>query len=115
MDEGNPIVEAVAIKGDRILSTGNIDKVFAMSGPCTQLIYLNQQTLLPGFIEPHQHAILMAKSRGLENISGYYYDSYEKIEGKMKAEIAKVDPEAERVNGVCSSVGIQSLSRTCRY
>ena len=99
MDEGNPIVEAVAIKGDRILSTGNIDKVFAMTGPCTQLIYLNEQTLLPGFIEPHQHAIVMVKYRGFINISGYYYDSYEKIEAKMKAEIdiAKVDAKADRV------------------
>ena len=90
MDERNPTVEAVAIKGDRILSTGDREKVFAFAGPRTQLIYLDQQTLLPGFIEPHQHIILMAKYRGLVNISGYYYDFYEKIEAKIKAEVAMV-------------------------
>ena len=88
MDERNPTVEAVAIKEDRILSTGNREKVFAFSGPRTQLIYLDQQTLLPGFIEPHQHIVLMAKCRGLVNIGGYYYDSYAKIEAKMKTEVA---------------------------
>ena len=91
MDNRNPTVEALAIKGDKILATGNFDEVFALSGPCTQLIYLDNQTLLPGFIEPHQHAIFATKFRGSVNISGYYFDSYKDIETKMKTEIAMVD------------------------
>lgn len=97
MDERQPTAEALAIKGDTILCTGNLDAVLALSGPRTQLIYLNQQTLLPGFIEPHQHTIFMARYRRFVNISGYYYDSYEKIEAKMKDEIAMVDAKADRV------------------
>ena len=91
IDDMNPIVEAVAIKGDKILATGNFVEVFALSGPCTQLIYLDNQTLLPGFIEPHQHAIYMTNFRGFVNISGYYFDCYENIETKMKTVIAMVD------------------------
>ena len=63
MDETNPSAEALAVKGDKIQAVGKLDKVFALAGPSTQVIYLNRQTLLPGFIEPHQHAIIMAQLR----------------------------------------------------
>ncbi|XP_022092692.1 uncharacterized protein LOC110980377 [Acanthaster planci] len=58
-----PKVEAVAISGDTFLEVGTIDKVFRHAGKKTQVIFLNQQTLMPGFIEPHQHAILCARMR----------------------------------------------------
>ena len=59
----SPKTEAVAISKDTILAVGTIDAVFRHAGPQTQVIFLNQQTLMPGFIEPHQHAILAAKIR----------------------------------------------------
>ena len=66
-----PKVEAVAIRGDTILEVGSMDKVFAYAGNQTQVIFLNQQTLMPGFIEPHQHATLCALTRSqYTNISG---------------------------------------------
>lgn len=53
MDENNPSAEALAVKEDKIQAVGKFDEVLALTGPTTKFIYLNHQTLLPGFIEPH--------------------------------------------------------------
>ena len=61
MEEGKPSVEALAVKGTIILAVGKRDEVFALAGPSTEFVHLNdRQTRLPGFIEPHSHAVLMA-------------------------------------------------------
>ena len=61
MEEGKPSVEALAVKGTIILAVGKRDEVFASAGPSTEFVHLNdRQTLLPGFIEPHSHAVMMA-------------------------------------------------------
>ena len=65
MDENNPSAEALAVKGDIIQAVGKFDEVFALVGQSTEVIYLNHQTLLPGFIEPHQHATMMARNRAV--------------------------------------------------
>ena len=51
MEEGKPSVEALAVKGTIISAVGKRDEVFALAGPSTEL---------PGFIEPHSHAVMMA-------------------------------------------------------
>ena len=63
MDENNPKAEAVALAGDTILAVGSIESVFRYVRPSTDVFYLNQQTMMPGFIEPHQHAIQCALMR----------------------------------------------------
>ena len=68
MDENNPSAEALAVKGDNIQAVGKFDEVFTSVGPTTEVIYLNHQTLLPGFIEPHQHATMMVMKRAVGTI-----------------------------------------------
>ena len=63
MDENNPSAEALAVKGDKIQAVGKFDEVLALTGPTTEFIYLNHQALLPGFIEPHHHAIMTVNNR----------------------------------------------------
>ena len=61
MEEENPSAEALAVKGANILAVGKRDEVFALKGPSTEFVHLDaRQTLLPGLIEPHSHAIMMA-------------------------------------------------------
>ena len=50
MDEKNPSAEALAVTGNLITAVGKLDEVFALAGETTKVIYLNQKTLLPGFI-----------------------------------------------------------------
>ncbi|XP_038068548.1 N-substituted formamide deformylase-like [Patiria miniata] len=89
-----PKTEAVAISGDTILAVGSIDVVFRHAGPDTQVIFLNQQTLMPGFIEPHQHAIQCALMRSQYiNISALNYRCYDDIHTVMVNRISELDAD----------------------
>lgn len=60
-----PTVEAVAVAGGKILQVGMRKDIFELVGDETQVIFLSGQTLMPGFIEPHQHACITAENRSL--------------------------------------------------
>lgn len=49
------IYQALAIKGDKIVSLGSSDEVKAMAGPDTKVMDLKGKVMLPGIIEPHNH------------------------------------------------------------
>jgi len=55
VDAENSIVEAVAIKGDRILATGSNSHIKEMIGASTEIIDLEGKTALPGLIDTHTH------------------------------------------------------------
>ena len=94
MNEKNPFAEALAVTGNLITAVGKLDEVFALAGETTKVIYLNQKTLLPGFIEPHTHATaLVLVNTAYTNISGYDYHTYNDVNEKMKETIRKLDTE----------------------
>ena len=73
MEEENPSAEALAVKGAIILAVGKRDEVFALAGPSTHFVHLNdRQTLLPGFIEPHSHATMMAMLRSVSQFKSFF-------------------------------------------
>jgi len=63
MDAKQQKVQALAVKGERILTVGLYDDVVARTDDQTECIDLKGRTLLPGFIEAHEHAVLKAKCR----------------------------------------------------
>jgi predicted amidohydrolase YtcJ len=54
-DAAHPNVQALAIRGDRIVATGDSDKVRALSGPHTKQIDLGGRTVIPGINDAHNH------------------------------------------------------------
>ncbi|MHA1968527.1 MAG: hypothetical protein ACW964_12065, partial [Candidatus Hodarchaeales archaeon] len=64
MDDTNPLVEALAIKGDLILGTGDESEILELKDSNTCLIDLQGKTVIPGFIDAHSHWI---GDRGLTN------------------------------------------------
>jgi predicted amidohydrolase YtcJ len=64
MEVGYPVAEAIAIRGDRILAVGNDEEMLGLTGPETQLIDLDGQTLLPGFADGHTHILAFPGRRG---------------------------------------------------
>ena len=56
-DPQNPYAEAVAIRGEQIVSVGNLPEVEKTVSPKAKRIDLNGQTLFPGFIDSHSHSI----------------------------------------------------------
>ncbi|MDH3990280.1 MAG: amidohydrolase family protein, partial [Gammaproteobacteria bacterium] len=55
VDEAFPNAEAVAIKDDLILGVGTSDEMLKHRGDDTELIDLQGQMVIPGFIEGHGH------------------------------------------------------------
>lgn len=93
MDENNPSVEALAVRDGRVIAVGNLEDIVSLhEGKETVVVNLNKQTLLPGLIEPHQHAVLMALHKCMFiNISGYDHATYEEIRIVMVNALARRD------------------------
>ena len=55
MDQKNSVVESILIEDERIIATGTEEAMEELSSFDAELIDLDGQTLLPGFIEAHGH------------------------------------------------------------
>ena len=62
VDKNDLIFEAVAVKNGRIIKVGTTEDVKALASPSARVIDLKGKTLLPGFIDTHEHCI----RRGLQ-------------------------------------------------
>ncbi|EDO47307.1 predicted protein [Nematostella vectensis] len=91
MNDESPKADALAVTGETIAAIGDEDHVFQHAGKNTKFIHLNNQTVMPGLIEPHQHAITVALFSKITDISGYYYHSYAEVKARILSEIASVD------------------------
>ena len=56
-DESNPLAEAVAVKGNRIVYVGNNEGAQALRGEKTRLLDGQRRTLTSGFIDTHVHLL----------------------------------------------------------
>ncbi|MFX1409152.1 MAG: amidohydrolase [Promethearchaeota archaeon] len=57
MNDSQPFVEAVSIKGEKVIAVGSLEEVQAKVKDHYELVDLKGKTLLPGFIDCHMHAI----------------------------------------------------------
>ena len=55
MDADNRVVEAIAVRGDRIEAVGSTDEIMALVEDDTLVTNLRGRTMLPGFIDAHGH------------------------------------------------------------
>lgn len=55
VDPAMPWGEAVAVKGGRIVAVGSSAEIRGLIGPETQVLQLNGDLVLPGFIDAHTH------------------------------------------------------------
>ena len=55
VETAQPDAQAVAVRGDRIIAVGTSDAIKSHVGPKTEVIDLQGQLLIPGFIEGHGH------------------------------------------------------------
>ena len=59
MNDAQPQAEAVAVRGGRILVVGSLAQVEATRGPGTREVNLDGRTMLPGFVDPHGHVVMV--------------------------------------------------------
>jgi predicted amidohydrolase YtcJ len=57
MEKSEPTAQAIAIKGDKILSVGTDEQVMTFKGNDTKVVDLKGMTATPGFIDSHTHRI----------------------------------------------------------
>lgn len=58
MNDADPRVDAVAVKGGRIIAAGSETDVMALKGPNSKIIDLGGRAMLPGFVDAHGHVMI---------------------------------------------------------
>jgi predicted amidohydrolase YtcJ len=61
------VAEAVAVAGDRIVAVGTARDLDGLVGPRTDVVRLRGETVVPGFIDPHNHFMLYGQWLGRVN------------------------------------------------
>jgi predicted amidohydrolase YtcJ len=97
MDEKNPRAQGVAIKGGRFLWVGKDEEVKQAIGKGTQSRDLKGRTVIPGFIESHNHTMMFGL--GLSAIDLAKVGSIEEILARIK-ERAEGQKEGTWITGV---------------
>jgi len=68
LDPQNPWTQAVAVQGDTIVFVGSDEDSRAFVGPGTQVVDLTGMTLLPGFVDGHNHLLAPLSSPAREDL-----------------------------------------------
>ncbi|AMM93545.1 amidohydrolase [Peribacillus simplex] len=84
VDQKNLVVEAVAIKNNRIAVVGSNQEVKSFIGENTNVIDLQGKTLLPGFIDSHIHLISYGENQLAVSCKAEHIDSIEALLDDLK-------------------------------
>ncbi len=98
VDKNNSIAEALAVIDNKIAFVGKSSDVKQWIGPKTTVIDLKGRSLLPGFIDAHQHILLHGTNELGVNCSYPAVKSIEDIKKKIK-EIADKTPPGKWIRG----------------
>jgi predicted amidohydrolase YtcJ len=88
MDDAQPVAEAIAIRGDRILAVGSTEAVRGFVGPDTLEIDASGKTVTPGFIDSHAHPLGAREAVGV-NVG---YRSIVEVQQALAQKAAKSPP-----------------------
>ena len=70
MDGDNPVAEAVAVGGGRIVFVGGTDEALAVAGPEAVEYDLHGMTVIPGLVDAHAHFVGYAAGRAALDLTG---------------------------------------------
>lgn len=80
VDAAFSTAEAIAVRGDRILAVGDLDRVQAMAGDEAEVIELHGRTLMPGLIDPHTHILIGAlMDQAMEYVGTNLFSSTDEV------------------------------------
>ncbi len=89
-------VEAIAVRGSRIIATGSSDEMRALAGDGAEIIELDGRLAIPGFIEGHGHFVGLGEARLTLDLSGT--TSWSQIVGLVRDAAADA-PEGAWITG----------------
>ncbi len=94
MNPSQPVAEAIAVKGGRIVSVGARGDVLAQKGTGTEIIDAKGAAILPGFIDPHVHIVMGAMLSAFINVSPLVCETIDQVMAKLKAGARAAGPGA---------------------
>lgn len=97
VDKDQTWAEAVAVKDGKILYVGDNKGVAAFKGTATKVVDLKGKMLMPGFVDSHNHAYLMA-----ESLFWLSLNPYSTVEERQQAikDYLKENPGIKQLRGV---------------
>ncbi|WP_407193138.1 amidohydrolase [Bradyrhizobium sp. STM 3566] len=95
MDPSKPTVEAVAVRGGRIVAVGSKMDVERFCGVGTEKTDLKGSAMLPGFVEAHSHPMSSGILWGdpVVDIRAVHEPSFSAVVAKMRRRVAKAEPD----------------------
>jgi predicted amidohydrolase YtcJ len=97
MDDSLPIAQALAVKNGRIVEVGGTDEILWLREDDYELIDLEGRTVVPGFVDPHNHFSIGALETFWPDCRSA--DSVEELQRVLAAAAART-PAGEWVRGV---------------
>jgi predicted amidohydrolase YtcJ len=91
MDE--TIAEAVAVRGDRIVASGDRAQIFQLRGNDTRVVELGEQALLPGFIDAHGHFSGVSRYADLLDLSSPPVGGITSVEDIVRALRSRIEQQ----------------------
>src|ERR1044071_7229826 len=89
MDAQDSVVEAVAVRGGKILAVGTTAEIRKLAGPSTQLVDLHGRSVTPGLIDAHLH---FADVSPLYSVDLSNATTIEDVQRMVKERVSKAKP-----------------------
>lgn len=90
VDDRYGTVEALAVRGDRVVAVGSAAEITAHIGPDTEVMDLQGKTAIPGFIEGHAHFDSLGRSKQILDLNGVR--SWDEIIGMVEQAVQDAEP-----------------------
>jgi predicted amidohydrolase YtcJ len=92
MDSARPSAEAIAFFRDRILAVGQNQEVMELAGPQTNCLDMTGKTILPGFIDAHEHLSWFAEGYLNLDCSPQRADTIDRLLDIIKQKTLDIEP-----------------------
>jgi predicted amidohydrolase YtcJ len=89
-DRAHPLVEAMAVTGDRIAALGTSDQVLRRRGEHTRLLDLRQAAVVPGLHDAHGHLVGLGESLQVVDLRGT--GSYDEVIARVRTRVTSAPP-----------------------
>lgn len=96
VDDSCPQVQALAVRGDRIVAVGSNEQIQPLIGESTRVIDLQGKLAIPGFIEGHGHFVGLGQSKMILDLTRA--NTWDEIIEQVR-QAAQTTPEGEWILG----------------
>jgi len=101
LEDNQPGAQAMFVKNGKIKAIGNQNDILKLKQPNTQIVDLNGNTVLPGFIDSHTHVALSAFLKSMVDLSGFTHHTNKEVWNYLAQQV-KIKKQGEWI--VCKGI-----------